>query len=225
MSLPESTPLIEFVTDLDSRISYDVNNLGMFANSNYELTDTDDLFFIDRLGAPDVVGRSFHKWRIRRLSETLVEVTRQSPQQESVIYDYTITDGLSSIIPLPGSEASFRFRGGEIFDLFTLTRPQLDALTDAQLEALLLNPSPVSAYYRTEGYARPERDLGTIAATLKESGAPFLLSLFGVGTVAGASEPFKTFRNLWNGHPELAYQLGGLLLAIIYRTEETRTNG
>ena len=47
-------------------------------------------------------------------------------------------------------------------------------------------------------------------------GEPVLLQLFGVSPV----EPYKTFHNCFLNHPELAYQLGGLLLALVYRTAE-----
>lgn len=195
MAILHASPLVEFVTDLDSRITYDVNNEQLFARSNYELTDTDYLFFIDTLGAPDVTGRSYHKWKIRRLNATTIQVERQSPVAEVKIYEYTITDGLSNIIPLPGSEASFRFS---------------DML-------------PTGFDQRIEGYARPERDLGEILANLLNAGRPYMLQLFSVGTTRGSTEPFKTFYNLWRNQPELPYKLGAVLLAMIYQTEARRT--
>ena len=226
LAVLHSTPLVEFVESLDSRISYDVNNQDLFADSNYGLNDTDNLFFTNRIGAPDVLGRSFHKWKIRRMSSVTIWVEKLSPNREVTIQEYVITDGLSNILSLPGSEAGFRFRDSELaisgMVLATLTPAQLALLTPAELLVLALAAPPTTLVtdQRVEGYARPERDLGEIAANLKESGAPFALSLFGAGTPTGASEPFLTFRNLWNNHPELAYQLGGLLLAIVYRTEE-----
>jgi hypothetical protein len=45
-----------------------------------------------------------------------------------------------------------------------------------------------------------------------------LVELFGLSR----SEPWNTFRELWRRHQETPYQLGGALLALIYRTEEVR---
>ena len=195
MAVLHSSPLVEFVTDLDSRITYDVDNQEMFADSNYGLTETEYLFFVNELGPPDATGRSFHKWRIRRLNAATISVTRVSPPQSVVIHPYTIANGISNILPLPGSEASFRFRAS----------------------------LPNGVDQRVEGYARPEMDTGAITASLRGTGSALTINLFGVGTPLAATEPFKTFRNLWNNHPELAYQLGGLLLAVIYQTERERT--
>jgi len=226
LSVLHATPLVEFVEDLDSRISYDPNNSDLFADSNYGLRDTDNLFFTNEIGAPDVLGRSFYKWKLRRMGPETIWVEKLSPIREITIQEYTITNGLSNILSLPGSEAGFRFRDSELptttLVLATLTPAQLAQLTPAELLAMALDSTPttLATDQQVEAFARPERDLGEITANLRESGAPFALSLFGAGTPTGAVEPFLTFRNLWNNHPELAYQLGGLLLAMIYRTEE-----
>lgn len=238
LSLLHATPLVEFLTDLDPRITYDMDNLGMFSDSNYELKDTASIFFGNKLGAPDVTGQSFHRWRIAGIGDERVRVTRQAPVQGVETYDYTVMAGLSDSLPLLGSAANFRFRttgtcdpilvGSALPYLTSLTPEQLDLLTSDELHVLALNfpPGAICADYYVEGYARPERDLGTITTSLRESGVPYTINLFGLGTPVAATEPFKTFRNLWNNHPELAYQLGGLLLAIIYRTEEQRlSNG
>jgi len=74
------------------------------------------------------------------------------------------------------------------------------------------------ARWAIRGFLRPTFSLGEIAQGLRSIGEPYLLQLFGVADV----EPFVTFRNCWNKHPEFAYQLGGLVLALIYRTEELR---
>ena len=48
-------------------------------------------------------------------------------------------------------------------------------------------------------------------------GEPLFLELFGVDDNA---QPYATFKNLWNDHPNPMYRLGGLVLAMIYRTNE-----
>lgn len=74
------------------------------------------------------------------------------------------------------------------------------------------------AGWTIRGFLRPQASLAEIAQGLKTIGEPYLLQLFGVTDV----EPYLTFRNCWNQHPEFAYRLGGLILALIYRTEELR---
>lgn len=54
--------------------------------------------------------------------------------------------------------------------------------------------------------------------TLKKLGEPVYLELFG----AAPKEPMLTFKNLWEQHPSAFYNLVGLGLGLIYRTEEVR---
>ena len=54
--------------------------------------------------------------------------------------------------------------------------------------------------------------------TLELLGEPVFLSLFGVNY----AEPYATFKHLWFDHPLPVYRLAGLVLAMIYRTEELR---
>jgi hypothetical protein len=75
-----------------------------------------------------------------------------------------------------------------------------------------------AASWSIRGYFRPQASLGSIAEGLRSIGEPNLLQLFGVED----AEPYLTFRNCWTRHPEFAYRLGGLTLALIYRTEEVR---
>lgn len=74
------------------------------------------------------------------------------------------------------------------------------------------------AAWTIRGYLRPQTALTEIERGLRSVGEPYLLQLFGVTDV----EPYLTFRNCWNRHPEFAYRLGGLVLALIYRIEEIR---
>lgn len=68
------------------------------------------------------------------------------------------------------------------------------------------------------GYLRPTSRLSDIAASFEKIGEPNLLQLFGTTQ----EEPYRTFKQCWENHPDLAYRLGGIVLAVIYRTEELR---
>jgi hypothetical protein len=79
-----------------------------------------------------------------------------------------------------------------------------------------INSQETDLKWRVEGFLRPTSDLYSIEEGLRSVGEPYLLQLFGVSN----EEPYLTFRNCWERHPEFAYRLGGLVLAMIYRTEE-----
>jgi len=81
-----------------------------------------------------------------------------------------------------------------------------------------LNTTNVGAGWRVEILNRPRWSLGHIVGTLQKAGEPVMLQLFGVKR----EEPYLTFRNLWYDAKELPLQLGGLVAALIYRTEERR---
>ncbi len=81
-----------------------------------------------------------------------------------------------------------------------------------------LNTTSPGAQWQIGGYFRPQWDIGQLVAMLDRVGEPVMLQLFGLSN----DEPWVTFRNLWYDHHSLPYRLGGLLLAMIYRTEEVR---
>lgn len=196
MALLHATELVEFVTELDPRITYDVDNDDLLSDSVFGVTTSSNSIFVSgELGAPDLLGRCLHEWDVHVLGGSTLEVTRQTPPTQHSVQEYSFTDGLSNLLLLPGSAAKFRIREG------------------------------VGTRWTVRGLARPQRDLGEIMQELASAGAPHMNQLFGVGTSRGASEPFQTFRNLWFQHPELAYRMGGLLLAVIYHTEELRKHG
>jgi hypothetical protein len=196
MALLHATELVEFVTELDPRITYDVDNPDLFPASLFGVEVPNNyIHVIGELGPPDVNGRCYHEWDINILTGSTLAVTRHTKPQQYSVQEYAFTAGLSNAMSLVGSTAKFKISDGP------------------------------ASNWTVRGYARPQKDLGEILGELESTGTPYLNQLFGVGSPTAASEPFKTFRNLWFQHPELAYRLGGLLLAVIYRMEELRTNG
>lgn len=81
-----------------------------------------------------------------------------------------------------------------------------------------VNTTNPQAAWTVKGFLRPQTTLAEIDQTLHSVGEPYLIQLLGVDS----SEPYKTFRNCWYHHPELPYRLGGIILAMIYRTEALR---
>ena len=79
-----------------------------------------------------------------------------------------------------------------------------------------LNSTTDGASWYVQGALRPTTNLSSIVESLSSIGEPTLLQLFG----AAPEEPYNIFKNCWENHPELAYKLGGIVLAIAYRTDE-----
>lgn len=84
-----------------------------------------------------------------------------------------------------------------------------------------VNTDSSDAVWDIRGFLRPQRTLVEVEQGLRSVGEPYLLQLFGITD----TEPYLTFRNCWKYHPEFAYRIGGLVLAMIYRTEELRYAG
>jgi hypothetical protein len=74
----------------------------------------------------------------------------------------------------------------------------------------------VGARWRVTVLNRPQRDLSAIVAELHKLPGETRRYLFG----RGKTEPWATWRELFEQHPETPYQLGGLLLSVLYRAEE-----
>lgn len=194
MGILHNTELEEFVLSLDSRITYDVLPrddlyLQQFFPSVINLEGTQkELSLIDEVGGPDQSGRTDHQWRVTVLTGSTVQVERVTPPASTVVQDYALAQGLSSLIQLHGSGLQARFEEG------------------------------VGSDWLVTASARPERDITDLVRDLDGFGADLDIA-FGVGTESGAREPFLTFRNLWQSHPEQLYRFGGALMAWIYRAD------
>lgn len=76
----------------------------------------------------------------------------------------------------------------------------------------------LAARWFVETKAAPEPILPTAISALEMIGEPASIELFGFKN----EEPYLTFKNLWFDHPLPMYKLAGIVLALIYRTEELR---
>lgn len=79
-------------------------------------------------------------------------------------------------------------------------------------------PGLVARWF-VETTAAPEPILPTAISALEMIGEPASIELFGFKN----EEPYLTFKNLWFDHPLPIYRLSGIVLALIYRTEELRS--
>lgn len=195
MNILHATELEEFVVALDPRITYTTGELGDLYADTFGL-------IVSKLGATtadlSLIGSLRVDDEIGRslrnwrvsASGYVVTVQQRTPPGPTVETTYTDVSGISSLITLPGSDLTFRL------------------------------PTGTTGAWLVESKVRPSVDLGDLASRMGRLGEDVLLELFGVGSDRAGSEPFKTFKNLWYQHPALAYKLGGLLLAVIYRTDE-----
>lgn len=113
------------------------------------------------------------------------------------------------------------FLAAEPFGLRRITSDN-DALTLIEVYSAS-GPAPETetgliARWFVETKATPEPVLATAIAGLEMIGEPASIELFGLKD----EEPYLTFKNLWFDHPLPVYRLNGMVLALIYRTEELR---
>lgn len=85
----------------------------------------------------------------------------------------------------------------------------------------ITSPTHVGCKWRVKLHGRPNSDLGTVLTMTRSLSEQTIIDLFGPRG-HNSPEPYGTFYRLWKKHHELPYSLGGLTLALIYRTEELR---
>jgi len=87
-----------------------------------------------------------------------------------------------------------------------------------KLAELPTDPDTYDGRWYIKLTANPVPAITSLLPTLEILGEPAFLELFGVTD----EEPYATFKNVWFDHPLPAYRLAGLVLALIYRTEQAR---
>lgn len=164
--------------------------------SVFSITGPSPQLFI--LGDPEqdeTSDRLEREWFVEVVDTATVRIVHRTPPYQEYIENYVLTNNLSDIHALPHSSLKFRFE------------------------------SNLNSKWRIVARWRPSQDLGSIAASLRQLPDQDMAFLFGRGQPKGELQPFRTFRRLWESHYSLAYSLGGLLLALIYRTDELRRGG
>jgi hypothetical protein len=199
LTLVAQTDLQPYITDLDRRITYTLGEDNTFAQHV-----TWDSVINRYAGTADDVAT--------------VSGAPERPDYTGKMYYQFNIDILSSTViqisrqtpPLKSQNLSLSLTDGlsETFDLY---------YTGHNLRVNTINGG---ASWIVSGYLRPQVDLATITENLSSAGDDTLTELFGTKQI----EPWNTFRNLWYDHPELSYKLGGLILALIYRTDKVRKN-
>lgn len=196
MTLLHATELKKFVIDLDPRITYTAETGASYA----------DLFSPSTF-TPAAAGPSELTFSGSPLAPDASGLTR---------FNYDLTaNKLTQWLPAHRDFEISLTPGSTPTTSLPVTLP------DCGYQVAAFLPVTENDLWRITVYNRPQWSLGQIETWLRVAGEPVLLSLFGASLV----EPYKTFANLFRSHPEMAYALGGLILAVAYRTEEIRKKG
>ena len=194
LGILHATALQDYVFLLDRRITYDVKDSSLFAEDAFRPIVTQ---ISGPTASPTVLGQAASLDKIGRFSNIyLVEILG------------------SSVAVTRQTKPAKRFT----YDLALQNGLSGSIPLDGSGHSFLSPTNDPSVSWLIEIKNRPAQALGVLAAALKALGEPQRIGLFGAAPV----EPFLTFRNLWDDHPDLPWELGGFLLAVIYRTEEIR---
>ena len=230
LALLHATELSQFVTDLDPRITYDPDDDTLFQPANFQVQvfPPQDMFIKGPADVPDRWGQCRRSWWLSLENDATMMVHRTSAPRTQLAVPFTVTGNLSTDIPLPGSNLRFSFRPGsanvsiENWRTFLSSQWRKMGSFDWNYLASKTVNEQITNLWRIDETLRPQFQLGDIESSLRQIGEPPILALFGVGSKRAETEPWRTFYNLWLGHPELPYSLGGLVLGIIYATDLVR---
>ena len=194
MHILHSTEFVQYVTALDSRVTYLNDRSIADASLSASIVPlnalaTANLFEVGAVEATPSVPQMLPSWQLEVLAALYVRTTNEMSGRQ-LDTTVTITEDLTSVIPMAG-QANYRVR--------IQASPTLS----------------VGAKWRITKPVFPDVDLTQLLANL-ETMESSLNQLFGV------AEPYKTFKELWNKHALLSYRLSGALLAFIYRAKEVR---
>jgi len=194
LELIAATELQQYILELDPRITYSSYQLQLAAPVTFQPKVT-QYGEIDPQKILTVAGRAM------------------SPDASGVSgYDYRVAvDGVNINIqrlttPVETAQHVLSFTSG-------LSPPYSLPGSDYTVR---VNTADLAGGWTVRGYLRPTVTLNELASEIQNLSEATFFQLFGVTDV----EPYLTFKNCWNNHPELAYQLGGLVLAMLYRTQE-----
>lgn len=206
LALVHSCELEQFVLDLDPRVTYGFDDAPYFDRSIFasaaipQAVPSEAITDGHILGddePPDRHGQMQKVWDVEILTTTTANVYSRN-LASAVAATYSISSGMSSPVTLTGSGLSLRFRSSSFVD----------------------GSGPK---FRVESLSRPATDLGQFLASALIMGDDVLADVFGIGTAFGAAEPMKTFYNCFNDHYDLAHRLGGLVMALVYQTNQRLT--
>lgn len=191
LALVHTTPMVEYVTAPDPRITYDFSDTSLLGPDAFRPVIrkngdfTGDLVLFGDVVPPDVSGRMRHMFEVSTTDVGQLEITQRTKPMRTVGTTFSAGDRIK--------------------------------LSDTGLTMKLTSDAAGQWWYVT-GYGRPSRDIGTMIEAIGSLGEPTLIELFGITK----SEPFRTFRDVFNYGRETPLRLAAAVLALAYRTDALR---
>lgn len=245
LSYIHQTELREFVTKLDSRVTYWPETSNAFYGAAKKV-------FVQQisgkqarlnvggtLASSNAAGRSEYSYTMllgkrNTGAENEEDVVITQPDGGSPVIS-VFEPGNLKPIALPNTALSTRIDSAVIYgrlmtevnDIFVvedytqatggeILLEQLAETTLLGFTAQDVALDSVTAAWTITARANPQSALISVLPNLEFLGEPVYLDLFGVQP----PEPYATFQNLWETHPLPTYRLSGLILAFIYRMHE-----
>lgn len=237
-----NTELAEYIYKLDSRVTYwphvndhlyDINRKKILVTQ--AIGDPRRLVVTGDLQPIISSGTAYRSYVVAIGKETPTStdlsfyVRRLEPPGTTIIEPFVAPS--TPVVTLPQSNVTVRVAENPMREMFNqiLTEVSGNIVVEAfdQIGRLVLETpmnfninelQDIIAQWYIIARATPEPAITTVIPLLEMLGEPIFLELFGVADI----EPYATFKNLWFDHPLPAYRLAGLVLAVIYRTEELR---
>ncbi len=190
MSILHSTELEEFIYSFDERVTYwpiiDTQLYGgpSITPTAVQLnTPTKAFYLAGNIQSVQATSRLLTQWNVTVTDGSNVTINQLTTPLSTIVKPYTISNGLSNLIPLQNSYLQFMFQAG------------------------------IGSTWSVQSVARPALGLSDIILSLENLEA--INSQFVFGTTF--EEPYKTFNEMWSTRSDIAYKLGGLLMALIFR--------
>jgi hypothetical protein len=244
MSYIHSTELAEYALRLDPRITYwPKTTKPYFEPSGKRVLITQTygepkrLIVAGELDALTAIGKSFNLYTI---SLRYVPIDGVTTPTLDVRYEGKLNSKFTVSIPdlsappiiaLPDTKLNLRLNPNsyqkayeniitELADFVVIEgySSRTDRLVDERRSFVQVPNESLIAQWLVEAKVNPAPLVTTVIPAIEMLGEPVFLDILGLED----KEPYLTFKNLWFDHPLPAYRLAGIVLALIYRTEELR---
>jgi hypothetical protein len=158
-------------------------------------------------------------------------VKKLEPPQSTTSVTYSLSN--PPVVILPGLSLRLQISDSLLRTTYTPVATELDGglvverydpaaadkiVTETPVNFNVAELADVVGQWYITTQAAPSPAITSAITAIEMLGEPVTIALFGLKN----EEPYATFKNLWFDHPLPAYRLSGLVLALIYRTEELR---
>lgn len=244
LSYIHQTELESYLYKFDTRVTYwpnikeklyDLSRRKILVTQTYGSPRR--LFVTGDLDATIASGTAYRSYVVALGKETIdddtlsVYVRRLEPPKTALLTPYDNEN--SPTIMLPQSRVTVKVSEGVLRNVFDNIATEVSnnvviemfdqigsgkLLLETPLNFNVTELQTILAQWYIILRSNPTPAILDVISALESLGETTFLELFGLAE----REPYVTFKNLWLDHPLPAYRLAGLVLAVIYRTEELR---